>query len=329
MFKIVNPDLVNIKEVAQGDDKTFYIESMDIEKKTQHGDIKIYHRDIMNFKISGDEDFVLESSYDQPTKFKLYDDDKGVPKFIMTALKNADRDYTKTYLLCIPFNGILKPIEIDPKYRIYKGLMVTSRSGFNCNFSKYYKCLYLLVEPNLNLFNPEHKYHTDEIRIDIDAFDYRSRNGYSHVTTTITFDKDGNVQYSEYSRDIVKAQPDDWYIPDPEIKQPIWQTFKFEKKEDREARDREEENKSSEENNSKPSRPTREFKYIGNEEDITTTKPSKQAKKKQKRGGGKNSKDGYISGDYYITKNKNGIRQEIPLRGRKHKIDKYNYEEEY
>lgn len=328
MFKIVNPDLVNIKEVIQGNDKVFYIESMDIEKRLETKEIKKYRRDIMNFKFSDAGDFTLESSYDLPTKFKLYDDEKGIPKFTMTALKNSDRDYTNTYLLAIPFNGIIKPIELDPKYRIYKGLMITSRSGFNCNFSKYFKCLYLIVEPNLKLFNPEHKYHCDEIKIDIDTYDH-SKVGYTHTVTTIRFDENGAVQYSEFTDETYKTQPDDWYIPDQDNKKSIWQTFKFEKREDREAK---EHNEASNNDNS-----TREDKFTNksfnspafsmkNDDAHYNDKPKH---KKQKRGGGKKSSSGYRSGDYYITTNKNGIRQEIPIRNSKHKIDKYNYEEEY
>lgn len=328
MFKIVNPDLVNIKEVIQGNDKVFYIESMDIEKRLETKEVKKYRRDIMNFKFSDAGDFILESSYDLPTKFKLYDDEKGIPKFTMTALKNSDRDYTNTYLLAIPFNGIIKPIELDPKYRIYKGLMITSRSGFNCNFSKYFKCLYLIVEPNLKLFNPEHKYHCDEIKIDIDTYDH-SKFGYTHTTTTIRFDENGAVQYSEFTGETCKTQPDDWYIPDQDNKKAIWQTFKFEKKEDREAK---EHNEASNDGNS-----AREDKYTNTSfkspafsmKNDDTHYNDKSKHKKQKRGGGKKSSGGYRSGDYYITTNKNGIRQEIPIRNSKHKIDKYNYEEEY
>lgn len=329
MFKIVNPDLVNIKEVIQGNDKIFYIESMDIEKRVDNKEFKKYRRDIMNFKISDAGDFMLESSCDLPTKFKLYDDEKGTPKFTMTVLKNSDRDYTNTYLLAIPFNGVIKPIELDPKYRIYKGLMVTSRSGFSCNFSKYFKCLYLLVEPNLKLFNPEHKYHCDEIVINIDTYDH-SKYGYTHATTTIRFEENGAVQYSEFVGETHKDQPNDWYIPhqDGENKKPIWQTFKFEKKEDREAR---EHNTSLNDNKDtdKSNLPFKSPAFSMKNDDTRIDYNDKPNRKKQKRGGGKKSSRGYRSGDYYITTNKNGIRQEIPIRNTKHKIDKYNYEEEY
>jgi hypothetical protein len=74
------------------------------------------------------------------------------------------------FVIAFPFNGMILPIKEDPRYRIYRGMIVSSVKPFFFNNRRYRKVLYLIIEPNMNLFNPDHKYHTDTIDIKLESF---------------------------------------------------------------------------------------------------------------------------------------------------------------
>lgn len=74
-------------------------------------------------------------------------------------------DNAHVYIVAFPFNGMIAPIPEDPRYRIYNAMIVSSVKPFIFDNRRYRKVLYLVIEPNKNLFNPDHKYHTDCIDI--------------------------------------------------------------------------------------------------------------------------------------------------------------------
>ena len=79
-------------------------------------------------------------------------------------------DHACLFVIAFPFNGLINPIESDPRYRIYRGFISSSAKPFIFNNHKYRKVMYLVIEVNKNLFNPEHKYHCDSIPIKLESY---------------------------------------------------------------------------------------------------------------------------------------------------------------
>lgn len=74
-------------------------------------------------------------------------------------------------IIAFPFNGVVKPIPESKQYRIYKGLLsVSEKYSIDFRGKKYKKILYLVIEPNMNLFREDHEYHTDSIDIEFDSY---------------------------------------------------------------------------------------------------------------------------------------------------------------
>lgn len=79
-------------------------------------------------------------------------------------------DRTNIFVVAFPFNGMIRPIREDPRYRVYKGFISSSIKPFFFNGHKYRKVLYLVIEINKYLFNEDHHFHTDNIDIPIESF---------------------------------------------------------------------------------------------------------------------------------------------------------------
>ena len=91
------------------------------------------------------------------------------PKVEVRCHEQGD-DRANLYIVAFPFNGMIKPIPDNPQYRIYKGLIATSAKPFFFNNKRYRKVLYLVIEINKNLFKLDHKYHADEINIQLESY---------------------------------------------------------------------------------------------------------------------------------------------------------------
>lgn len=98
----------------------------------------------------------------------------------INVLVKADKRNThnaNVFVIAFPFNGIVKPIPENKQYRIYKGFInISDKMSINFNNKKYRKILYMVIEPNMNLFNEDHKYHTDKIELNLESFTYINRN---------------------------------------------------------------------------------------------------------------------------------------------------------
>ena len=79
-------------------------------------------------------------------------------------------DRANLFVIPFPFNGMIKPLTEDPRYRIYKGFIANSAKPFFHNNRKYRKVLYLIIEINKNLFKEDHRYHTDSIDLDFESY---------------------------------------------------------------------------------------------------------------------------------------------------------------
>lgn len=230
-------------------------------------------REILTIQTPSDD---LNAYQKLPISLRVGENQKGNPTVAVRCLGETDTNNANVYVLAIPFNGMINPIPEDPKYHIYKGLIGSSVRPFFFNGRRYKKILYLVIEPHMKLFAPDHKYHTDQIDIRVDTY-------------AIVNDKETGKDYTNhetYTFSVVSADGmyrDKWeyerleepvYISDDTTAQPVWHTFKF----------------------------------------IQKDRDSKPYSAKKKASNGR--REGYVSGNTYVTTNKHGIRKEIPLRNR-------------
>lgn len=231
-------------------------------------------RHIMNIR-SFDTEF-----FHHPMSMRVSEEEVGPtkkknPTVDVRCLRDDLPNRINLYVVAFPFNGRLVPIPEDPKYRIYKGTLVSSNRNFWFNQKKYRKTLYLIIEPNLNLFKPEHKYHTDKIEIKFEAMgifhdindDQKEKTIHETMTLTIT---DGNGAFTvDTDREILDHRVELEALTSGDL----WKTFHFEPKVD---------------------------------DNGNTAKPQKAAST--------GYFDGTPPPGYKVTTNRHGIRKEVPVR---------------
>lgn len=179
-------------------------------------------------------------------------------------------DRVAMLVIAYPFNGMMKPIPENKEYRIYKGMLVKSVTPFYYHNNRYKKVLYLVIEINKNLFNIDHKYHTDFIEIPFESYAVftdkesgKQKTAHDSMKLTITSPKCDYV--CDFSHEVLNEAIEMNIEPGEQL----WTTFTFDKKS----------NKSN-----KPHK-----KHTSGQKPYT------------------------IEGDVKVTKNKHGIRKEIPL----------------
>lgn len=191
------------------------------------------NRKIMSLH-SSDEDF-----FNHPMSMRVaYDQvrDKVVPTVDVRCLHPSCDNRTNLYIIAFPFNGMMAPIPEDPKYRIYRGTLVSSGRSFWYNGHRYRKILYLIIEPNLNLFRPDHKYHCDRIDIKFEAMRvYHDRNDNNrqkadHDTMTVSITNANGDYVMTSDRETLESGIDmDSFSGSGK---PLWVTFRFEPRAD-------------------------------------------------------------------------------------------------
>lgn len=191
-------------------------------------------------------------------------------------------DRANIYVVAFPFNGMIRPIVQNPQYRIYKGLIASSAKPFFYQSRRYRKVLYLIIEPNKNLFNKDHKYHTDSIDIALESFSiYTDRdtsekktNYEKMVLSIISAEGDSNIswEYETINKPV--------YM-NTETSEPLWETYTFEKRET-------------------------QFNGTSNSRKFEHTKSNKNNNPPQR-----------VEGNTIITTNKHGIRKEVTINNRR------------
>lgn len=171
----------------------------------------------------------IRAVMDNPMRIKVYDNERSQPQVELNTLMDNYTNKANIYIVGVPFNGTIKPIPEDPKYRIYKGALVVSATPFMFHKRSYSKILYLIIEPNLNLFNPDHKYHTDTIELKIESYD---RVRPAHETYTLTITNGAGEYKEEWTFDKISQEEYQEGVKTDQLE--IWKTFKFEKKEESE-----------------------------------------------------------------------------------------------
>lgn len=77
----------------------------------------------------------------------------------------------RLYLVALPFNGLAAHIPQSNLYRIHKGFLYTSKArNIQVGDSTYKKVLYLLVEPNVRMLDPENPKHVSSIDLVFDSY---------------------------------------------------------------------------------------------------------------------------------------------------------------
>lgn len=112
-------------------------------------------------------------------------------------LHNTGGSGANLFVIALPFNGILKNIPSDPKYRILKALILKDNSSEEWATRSI---LYLVLHINYGLFAPKHPYHTDKIHLEFSAFNKMKR---EEVSSYIDITNDDVVISQERFTDLL------------------------------------------------------------------------------------------------------------------------------
>lgn len=187
--------------------------------------LKAFPREVLSILTPSSDN---SSFVNRPISLKVTENMKGTPMVACRCLGDDEPNKANIFVIAYPFNGMLKPIPEDPKYHIYKGLIATSDRRFMFNGKSYRKILYLVVEPHMRLFDPEHKYHVTHIPITIESYALFTDRDTGKPTTT----------HSSYTLDIVSNDgmyTESWDSEDLDYEvdmqcapgQNLWTTFRF------------------------------------------------------------------------------------------------------
>ena len=168
--------------------------------------------------------------FELPMSINISANNKYQPRVEVRCHEQGD-DRANLYIVAFPFNGMIKPIPENPQYRIYKGLIAASVKPFFFNNRKYRKVLYLIIEINKNLFNPDHKYHADEINIPLESYALfddieTNKKKTNHEMFTLKILSANGDYISSWEYDVI----DDAVMMAVEPGQQLWATYDITKK---------------------------------------------------------------------------------------------------
>ncbi len=241
----------------------------------------------------------------QPTSLKVTENQRGVPTVSVRCLKNDAPNKSDLYAIAFPFNGMILPLPEDPRYRIYKGVIMSSVRPFYYNNRRYRKILYLVIEPHTALFNPDHKYHTDVINLTLESFAiYKDRetgeDRTNHETFTLNMRDNQVMDYQWNYETMNEARRIE---PDPNT--PLWVTFKFKPK-----------TPQDQHNNG-----DRTNHYHDNDDHECSQRNDRR------RNFSNGQKAGHVEGNTYVTTNRHGIRKEVPIHNSNRNYRQPNYDD--
>ena len=208
MIKFINKSLFNITTEEKTSEKGSYFEttvSSSVEVKNRK--TNEMNRRVITKIISDTEDFNAENTSIQVKTTKLGSSKVGLRS------SNQNQNNTTIYLVAIPFNGIIKPIEKLFDYRIYKGIILTAeKRTIEFNNELYKKIAYMVLIPNETLFEEDHKYHKDWLELSVESYNLESNPDTDEKKciksiSTVTFLKDGNDGYDIISEECEPVDP--------------------------------------------------------------------------------------------------------------------------
>lgn len=169
MIKLVNENLLNVKtaDVKSKTGKEFKVttigSSAKIVKSVENQDKvskKVYHAPRSIVSVSSSDGNYAEGN------IRVTSSKKNNFMELRAAVNPKAAFDTPLYIVAFPFNGVLRPFETSPQYRIMKGIVCHScKHNLHLNGNNYNRVLYMAIAPNTQLFNEGHKYHVDEIKI--------------------------------------------------------------------------------------------------------------------------------------------------------------------
>lgn len=211
MIKLINEELMNIiteeKENKNGEKYIEVLFKIAVEtKNSKTGEVKQH---VITKLFAESEDYNSEK-----TGINLSTTQYGTRVGLRSSDARVKND-TTIYIVAIPFNGYIKPIERQFDYRIYKSMVVTSDKR-NIEFSgeMFKKIAYLIIVPNEKLFDETHKYHKDVIEFVMESYNLETvgedQKDTVHSTTTIKFTKEADAEYIVATETVEPINPEDF-----------------------------------------------------------------------------------------------------------------------
>ena len=210
MITLINKKLFKLKKTESDRDtffKTNVLTAMKVKKSKKSDDMA---QTVITTIKSKSEDYNASN-----TSVHSFSTHNG--KRVATLFSTDEKNDSDIYLVAIPFNGFAEPMVESKEYRIHQGIIVQSdKRNIEFEGALYKKVLYLVVEPNTALFNPDHKYHVDEISLIFSSYNLETTNNdVALITTTmkrtsyVAFKQDG-FTYRETVDESDPVNPEDF-----------------------------------------------------------------------------------------------------------------------
>lgn len=155
--------------------------------------------------------------------------------------QNINKMDTPVFLIAIPYNGFIVPVERSQMYRIYKGFTVTLENPIVFEGNTYKHIAYITLVPNQKLLDPDGKNESCEFNLTsfstvVDPVEGSNDITYRRVSTICFSVEDGKIAHSLYE-DVKAVDPvnmDDYkgkrLFPLPKPKQKKNEPGKMERK---------------------------------------------------------------------------------------------------
>ena len=113
-----------------------------------------------------------EKAYSEyKTIINTYVNDFGKRSVALRAVKESSYN-ANVFIVAFPFNGIIKPIPMDKRFRIHKG-MISMSDDYSIRFNNrsYKKILYLVIEPYMKIFDGDENHEAiNELVIPFESY---------------------------------------------------------------------------------------------------------------------------------------------------------------
>lgn len=98
---------------------------------------------------------------------------------LFTATDRKGDMHSPVIIAAVPFNGILAPVEAVEGIRIHRAFIgkMPDKTSITVNDKKYRKVAFLVITPNITLFDPKNKNHVDNLTLNVVSYNYESSEG--------------------------------------------------------------------------------------------------------------------------------------------------------
>lgn len=210
MITLINPELFNLTTTKEKNAKgeEYYKTVVSSSVQVKHNKTNEMFNRVITTITHETENYNDTNVYVHNTKMQ----NNGIRTSITSSSANSVN--VNAFLIAIPFNGFLSEIKRSFQYRIYKGFVLrTDKKSIEFNGNHYKKVAYMVVVPNELLLKEDHKYHTDELKMTVDAYnlDTKDENVITILTSTdIVFKENGVSEYSVNSGEVEPVNAEDF-----------------------------------------------------------------------------------------------------------------------